>query len=90
MYNLIEYSDNYSKLFILTWSANCAISNADNDQNTTFAITDTKLYVPIVFFSTLQNYCNDENLDKNAQLIGTSIIQKQKYSMLQTIFRFLN
>ena len=62
---LIKYEVN----LILTWSANCAISNADNEKNTTFAITDAKLYVPIITFSTLQNYCNNENLDKNSQLI---------------------
>ena len=28
---------------ILTWSANCVISNATVNQATTFAITDTKL-----------------------------------------------
>ena len=28
---------------ILTWSANCVISNATVNQGTTFAITDTKL-----------------------------------------------
>ena len=30
---------------ILTWSANCAISEVN--RVTTFAITDTKLYVPV-------------------------------------------
>ena len=33
---------------ILTWAANCVISNAAANQNATFAITDTKLYVPYV------------------------------------------
>ena len=32
---------------ILTWSVNCVISNADVDQATTFALTDTKLYVQL-------------------------------------------
>ena len=43
---------------ILTWPANCVIvsSNVAN-QNTTFAITDTKLYVPVVTLST-QNSAN--------------------------------
>ena len=36
---------------ILTWSANCVISNAAADQATTFAITDKKLYVPVVTLS---------------------------------------
>ena len=34
---------------ILTWSENCVIvsTNVEN-QNPTFAITDTKLYVPVI------------------------------------------
>ena len=40
---------------ILTWSANCVISNAAEDQDTTFAVTDTKLYVPVVTLSTEDN-----------------------------------
>ena len=32
---------------ILTWSANSVISSAATNQGTTFAITDTKLYVPV-------------------------------------------
>ena len=41
---------------ILTWSENCVIVSTDvADQNTTFAITDTKLYVPVVTLSTQDN-----------------------------------
>ena len=40
---------------ILTWYANCVISNGAANQNTTFAITDTKLYVPVVTLSTQDN-----------------------------------
>ena len=40
---------------ILTWSANCAIFNAAVNQATTFAITDAKLYVPVVTLSTDDN-----------------------------------
>ena len=36
---------------ILPWSANFIISNAAANQATTFAITDTKLYVPVVTLS---------------------------------------
>ena len=47
---------------ILTWSRNCVIvaSNVAN-QNATFSITDTKLYVPAVTLSTkiMQNYYNN-------------------------------
>ena len=38
---------------ILTWSANCVIVSTNvANQNATFAITDTKLYVPVVTLST--------------------------------------
>ena len=47
---------------ILTWSANCVISNAAANQTTTFAITDTKLYVPVVTLS------SDDNLKLLEQL----------------------
>ena len=40
---------------ILTWSRNCVISNAAANRDTTFAITDTKLYVPLVTLSTQDN-----------------------------------
>ena len=40
---------------ILTWSANCVISEAAAYQDTTFAITDTNLYVPVVTLSTQDN-----------------------------------
>ena len=40
---------------ILTWSANFVISNAAANQATTFAITDIKLYVPVVTLSTDDN-----------------------------------
>ena len=33
---------------ILTWSVNYFISNVNANQATTFAITDTKLYVPVI------------------------------------------
>ena len=41
---------------ILTWSSTCVLiaTNAQN-QNATFAITDTKLYVPVVTLSTHEN-----------------------------------
>ena len=38
---------------ILTWSSNCVITNSDGAG--TFAITDTKLYVPVVTLSTQEN-----------------------------------
>ena len=43
------------KLF-LTWSEKCVTaSNTAADQTATFAITDTKLYVPVVTLSTQDN-----------------------------------
>ena len=49
---------NYEVSSILTWSANCVITNKtyreavvagiNNPVNATFEITDTKLYVPVV------------------------------------------
>ena len=36
---------------IITWSKNCVISNAAANQDTTFAITDTKKYVSVVTLS---------------------------------------
>ena len=36
--------------FIITWSANCVISNAAANQAITFAITDIKLYVIIISY----------------------------------------
>ena len=41
---------------ILTWSTNCVIVSTNvANQNATFAITDTKLYVPVVTISTQDN-----------------------------------
>ena len=46
---------NYEINSVPTWSENCVISNGATIQATTFAITDTKLYVPVVTFSTKDN-----------------------------------
>ena len=41
---------------ILTWSSTCVlVATSVLNQNTTFAITDTKLYVPVVILSTQEN-----------------------------------
>ena len=40
---------------ILTWSTNCALSEKNRNQETTFAITNTKLYALVVIFSTQDN-----------------------------------
>ena len=41
--------------FISTWPANFALSNAAANQGTTFAITDTRLYVPVLTLTTDDN-----------------------------------
>ena len=42
--------------FILTWSSTCVlIATGIQNRNATFAITDTKLYVPVVTLSTQEN-----------------------------------
>ena len=41
---------------IFTWSSTCVlVATGVQNQNATFAITDTKLYVPVVTFSTQEN-----------------------------------
>ena len=41
---------------VLTWYTNCVIVSTNiANQNATFAITDTKLYVPVVTLSTQDN-----------------------------------
>ena len=44
---------NYEVELILTWSKNCVITNSTGKGK--FAITETKLYVPIVTLSTEDN-----------------------------------
>ena len=46
---------NFEINLILKWYVNCVVSNADVNENTTFAITDTKIYVPVVTSSTEDN-----------------------------------
>ena len=42
--------------FILTWSSTCVlVATGNQNQNATFAITDTKLYVPVLTLSTQEN-----------------------------------
>ena len=62
-------SINYEISFILTWSANCD----KLDRGTSFATTDTKLYVLVLCyqFKIIQNYYNNWNQESNTQLTGT-------------------
>ena len=61
---------------ILTWSANCVIVSTNNaNQNATFAITNARLYVPVVTLSTQEN-------DKLLQLLKSGfkrVINWNKY-----------
>ena len=61
---------------ILTWSNKCVLSN--DTKATTFAITDTKLYVPVVTLSTQDKKKLLQRLKSGLkkQLIGTNVNQK--------------
>ena len=61
---------------ILTLSDKCVLSN--DTKATTFAITDTKLYVPVVILSTQDNKKLLRRLKSGLkkQLIGTNVNQK--------------
>ena len=51
---------------LLTWSASCVIVSTDvANQNATFAITDTKLYVPVVTLSQQDNADLSEQLQSS-------------------------
>ena len=67
---------------ILTWSSTCVLiaTNIPN-QNATFAITDTKLYVPAVTLSTQENtkFLQQLKSGLKEQLIGINIYQNQNY-----------
>ena len=60
---------------ILTWSKNCVISSATGE--TKFAITKTKLYVPVVTLSTEDNtkLLQQLNLILKENLIGINMNQ---------------
>ena len=61
---------------MLTWSANCVIVSTNvANQNATFAITDTKLYVPVVTVSTQDN----AKLLQQLKLDFKRVINRNKY-----------
>ena len=75
---------NFEISLILTWSATCAIFTAAANQATTFAVTDTKLYIPVVTLSIDDNAkLLQQNQDSNAYLTGIKMNQKQQHSNLQ-------
>ena len=71
---------------ILTWSANCVTSNAAANQAAKFAITDTKLHVPVVTLST-------EDIAKLLQQLKSgfkrTINWKEYHSKSETLHAFL-
>ena len=60
---------------ILTWSKNCVITNSTGEGK--FAITETKLYVPVVTLSTKDNEKLLQQLKSGfkKQLVGTNMNQ---------------
>ena len=86
----LKYLSNFGRTFaislidceinlILTWSATSVIpSKTAADQATTFAITDTKLYFPVLALSTEDNTKLLQQLKSNlkTQLTGININQK--------------
>ena len=61
---------------MLTWSANCVIVSTNvANQNATFAIIDTKLYVPVVTASTQDNV----KLLQQLKLDFKRVINRNKY-----------
>ena len=55
---------------ILTWSRNCIIVSSDDaDQNATFAITDTKLYIPVITLSEQDNAKLSQQLKSGFKIV---------------------
>ena len=61
---------------ILTWSSTCVITNSNGTG--TFAITDTKLYVPLVTLSTQENTKLLQQLKSGFKRVSNWKIQIQK------------
>ena len=61
---------------ILTWSSTCVITNSNGIG--TFAITDTKLYVPLVTLSTQENTKLLQQLKSGFKRVSNWKIQIQK------------
>ena len=76
----------------LKWYQNCILSNLVG--NSTFTITDTKLYVPIVTLKLkiMQNYRNYYAKDLKGQFIGTKykIIPNKTYDENGNIRKLLD
>ena len=65
----------------LNWSKNCIVVTSNADQETTFSITDTNLYVPVL---TLSNQDNAKLLDYDYfkscyKMIGIDLRKQQTF-----------
>lgn len=64
------------------WSSNCVISfNAAADKETTFAITDIKIYIPVV---------NLSNQNNNAKLLNSWNQDQMHYFLEEISIRSIN
>ena len=67
---------------LLTWFASCVVVSTDvANQNGTFAITDTKLYVPVVTLSQKDNekLLKQLQFDFERAIYGINIYQNQSH-----------
>ena len=78
---------------IVTWSRECvSASNTVTNQTTTFAITDTKLYVPVVTLSTQNNakLLQQLKIGFKRTIIGGKYQSKVSIKAAKPIFRLFN
>ena len=73
---------------ILTWSGKCVLSN--DAQGTTFAIPDTKLYVPVVNLTTHDNAKLLQQLKPGFKKAINWKSNKSRNTRAKPIFRLLN
>ena len=76
--------------FTQNWSVNCVISNAIHNQAITIAITDTKLYVPVVTLLTQDNGKLLQQLKLGYNYTVNRNIKSRTTKCSKLIFRFLN
>ena len=75
---------NYKVELILAWPTNCIIIYTDvANQDSTFTITETNLYVAIVTLSTQDNVKLLTRLKSGLkkQSVGTNILRNQNYNL---------
>ena len=76
--------------FTQNWAANCVISNAVHNQAIILAITDTKLYVPVVTLLTQDNGKLLQQLKLGYNYTINRNIKSRTTKCSKLIFRFLN